>query len=315
MSRARILTRPPRLLGPYARTAMAALPGAGRLPFLPGGGGRVPELELKLTGVRAQPAPLAAYRSLCGFPSGEHLPGTYPHILAFPLHMALMSDQRFPLAPAGLVHIENSIRQHRPISRDQTLELRVSASAVGPHPRGRVFSLLTQAHADGEQVWESTSTMLKRTKAPAGPQRRPDPGRGAAQFGMAGEEPETQIWDLPADLGRRYGALSGDRNPIHMHPLPARAMGFRGTIAHGMWTNARVLAAIQEELPDAYAIEVSFLRPIVLPATVQLSTRSANGESELVVRSAAPGSTHLRGRVRPLESQPETPIKRGEQAT
>lgn len=54
---------------------------------------------------------------------------------------------------------------------------------------------------------------------------------------------------IPSDMGRLYAAISGDRNPIHLHPLAAKAFGFRTTIVHGMWTLARCLAEVEGELP------------------------------------------------------------------
>jgi acyl dehydratase len=311
----RKLNRTPRLSVLYARTAAAAIPGAGRLPMLPGGGGRVPELQLQLTGVRADTPTLAAYRSLCGFAAGEDLPGTYPHVLAFPLHMSLMAGPRFPCAPAGLVHIENSICQHRRIGAAETLELRVHAGALRPHPRGRTFTLTTQAIAAGEMVWQGSSTMLQRARTREMGDGRPPAVATARPQAADGEQEHSQVWDLPGDLGRRYGAISGDRNPIHLHPLAARALGFPGAIAHGMWTKARVLAAVQDELPDAYAIDVSFHRPIVLPASVRFAARSNQQELELAVRSAKHHRTHLRGRIHPLDMQPGRTIRTGDQAT
>ena len=59
------------------------------------------------------------------------------------------------------------------------------------------------------------------------------------------------MWRLPADLGRRYAAVSGDHNPIHLYPLTAKAFGFPRQIAHGMWTKARCVAAMENRLPDA----------------------------------------------------------------
>src|SRR6266487_1403229 len=55
-----------------------------------------------------------------------------------------------------------------------------------------------------------------------------------------GDGPEPHVvWELPADLGRRYAAVSGDRNPIHLYRLTAWLFGFRRPIAHGMWAAAR----------------------------------------------------------------------------
>ena len=61
----------------------------------------------------------------------------------------------------------------------------------------------------------------------------------------------TVEWRLPGDLGRRYAAVSGDRNPIHLYPLTAKALGFPRQIAHGMWSLARCVAALENRLPDA----------------------------------------------------------------
>lgn len=299
----RTLPSSPRLPALYARAAAASIPGAGRLPFLPGGGGPLPDLELRLEGICADPAELEAYRRLCGFGPGRFLPGSYPHILAFPVHMALMTDRRFPCGPAGLVHVENAIHQHRPIPNGQALDLRVRAGAPEPHPRGRTFSLFTQAHVAGELVWQSTSTMLhtSRGHAAAAAGGAPRPRGGASAFGLSGDPLDSERWELGGDLGRRYAALSGDRNPIHLHPLPARALGFPGVIAHGMWTNARMLAALAEELPGSFSALVSFRSPIVLPAVVHFASVRTHGETEVSVRSEDFRRMHMRGRVRPLD--------------
>ena len=111
------------------------IPGASLLPFLPGGGGEIPEIELVLEGVRAEPEAVAAYDRVCGFPLRDHLPPTYPHVLAFPLHMAVMADSSFPFGAVGLVHLENRIAQHRPIGLDEELTLAVRPTALQPHPR------------------------------------------------------------------------------------------------------------------------------------------------------------------------------------
>ena len=64
----RTLDSPPSILPLYARAAAPMIPGASRLPFLPGGGGEIPEIELALNGVRADPEAVAAYDRVCGFP-------------------------------------------------------------------------------------------------------------------------------------------------------------------------------------------------------------------------------------------------------
>lgn len=330
----RTLKSPPQLLPLYARAAAPLIPGASLLPFVPGGGKRVPEIELVLEDVRARSEQVAGYAKVCGFALREHLPITYPHVLAFPLHMAVMADGRFPFGAVGLIHIENRIVQHRPVDIAEPLTIRVWPTALSPHPRGRAFTLVTQVSVESEVVWEDFSTMLRRGGGSGsgdaaggaagnggeaaeaahgaagdkvGPGERKAADRQGEHSPVAGLRPSA-TWRLPGDLGRRYAAVSGDRNPIHMHSLSAKLFGFPGAIAHGMWSKARCLAALESRLPDACEAEVRFRKPIVLPTKVEFSS-SLSEESEaaaldeirFALTDAKKGTPHLDGVVRPVE--------------
>jgi acyl dehydratase len=277
------LDGPPSRLPMFARAGISIIPGGSRLPIL--GGKRaddVPDLTLVLNDVSVDRDHLARYDRVCGFSVRDSLPATYPHILAFPLQLSLMTDPGFPFPAIGLVHIYNRITQHRPIKATETLSLRVSATPIEPHPRGRQFSLRSEARVGDELVWEETSTNLRRGTS--------DDGK-APEVPSAEDLPAVATWSLPADLGRRYGSVSGDLNPIHMHPLSAKLFGFSSAIAHGMWTKARCLAALEPRLPAAFAVEAAFRRPILLPAKVEF----ANGEKRFGVRDAKEGTPHLDG--------------------
>ncbi len=302
----RTLDSPPSVLPLYARAAAPLIPGASLLPFVPGRGEEVPDTELVLPGVRPDPEKVAAYAKVCGFSLRDSLPPTYPHVLAFPLHLAVMADGSFPFGAVGLVHVENRIVQHRPIGLGEELKLRVRPSKLEPHPRGRTFGLLTEAWSGRQKAWESVSTMLRR--GPSQGDVAVSPGmreeirpHGEAEEGAADEPGPTPSaeWRLGGDLGRRYAAVSGDRNPIHMHALTARPLGFPGAIAHGMWTKARCLAALAGRLPDAFAVEVRFRKPIVLPARVEFLSDAGGEEIGFAVRDAKRHTPHVEGRVRP----------------
>jgi acyl dehydratase len=289
------------MLGLFARAGAAMIPGASRLPFVAGGAGghAIPSLTLALTDVAVDRDRLASYDRVCGFSLRDTLPATYPHMLAFPLHLALMTDGSFPFGAIGLVHIANSITQHRPIGVDERLSLRVWATQLEPHPRGRQFAIRTSASAGDQVVWEAVSTNLKRggggSEGEDGDAARRSPRPKSAE---PGDLPTTATWKLPGDLGRRYGAVSGDLNPIHVHPLTARLFGFPTAIAHGMWTKARCLAALESRLPDAFGVDVSFKKPILLPATVKFgSEQDGDGGIRFGVRDARKDTPHLAGAV------------------
>jgi acyl dehydratase len=289
----RVFSSPPSILPLYARAAAPLIPGASRLPFLPGGGGEIPEIEFTLAGVRAAPEAVAAYDRVCGFALRDHLPPTYPHVLAFPLHMAVMADGSFPFGAIGLVHLENRIEQRRPIGIGEELSLTVRPTPLRPHARGRTFGLLTEARAGEEVVWESTSTMLRRGSKPG---ERPV-AKGAPPEPEQDDLPASGEWRLGGDLGRRYAAVSGDRNPIHMHSLTAKPLGFPAAIAHGMWTKARILGRLESRLPDAFTVDVSFKRPILLPGTVEFGSRAEGDRIDFFVRDTKKHTPHLEGSI------------------
>jgi hypothetical protein len=305
----RTLDSPPSILPLYARAAAPLIPGASLLPFVPGRGSEIPETELVLSDVRPDPAAIAAYAKVCGFSLRDQLPPTYPQVLAFPLHMAVMADGRFPFGAVGLVHVENRIIQHRPIGLDEELKLSVRPTPLQPHRSGQTFGLITEAWSGRQKAWESTSTMLRRG---AGNNDTPHvfhPGDGKRGGSDPQPNPEapgltpSAEWRLGGDLGRRYGAVSGDRNPIHMHSLTAKPLGFPSAIAHGMWTKARCLAALEGRLPDAFAVEVRFRKPIRLPGRVEFLSDAGSEEIEFAVRDAKRHIPHLDGHLEAVEAK------------
>jgi acyl dehydratase len=280
----RTLDRSPRILPLYARAAAATVVrrGSGEVPT---------DLTLELPDVAIDPAHLAAYAKVCRFRLRDELPATYLHVVAFPLHLALMSDGRFPFGAVGLIHVANRIVLHRPVRLDERLAMRVHATALEPHARGRAFTIVSEASAGDEVVWTDETTILKRESAN---------GDRAPRSEALEPLPESARWRLPGDLGRRYASVSGDRNPIHMHDVAAKLLGFPRTIAHGMWTKARCLAALESRLPRAFAVEARFRKPVLLPSTVTFAAADDDGGTiRFAVRTARDGAPHLDGRLSP----------------
>jgi acyl dehydratase len=303
MTNTRALSSSPATLPLLLRASLPLIPGASALPFVAGGGNEIPDIELTLAGARLSSERLAAYARVCEFATPrETLSATAPHLLAFPLHMALMTDGSFPFPAVGLVHVSNRIAVHRPIGVDEPLDLRVRATPLEPHAKGRTFTIVTEVRVGSELVWEERSTMLRRGRGDGSASGRASasttaaagerPANGAAQLQPAGS------WHLAEDLGRRYASVSGDRNPIHMHALSARLFGFPRAIAHGMWTKARCLAALEDSLGDAYSVEVEFRKPIFLPGDVSFASAHDSAGTSFAVRSSKDETTiHLEGTV------------------
>lgn len=268
-----------------------ALARVGRPHF----SGTLPDLHAVAKGVTIDPARLAAYRAVCSLPSGPTLPATYPQVLASPLHGAILAHRAFPFQPLGIVHRASLIRVHEAIDSRQPLDLRAYIGDCRDVERGLEFDLETVATIEARQVWQSTTTILvrlgkaakttteKRHELPGDP-----PGRS-----------RSVVLSVPEDMGRRYGHVSGDYNPIHLHALLARPFGFARAIVQGMWSLARCLGEMADEMPTApYRIEASFDRPILLPARVLFVSGQTEQGLEFALKKVDGSKPYVQGSCR-----------------
>jgi acyl dehydratase len=289
--RTRELEAIPPVTGLYLKSALSALRS----------GSTIPDERVLVHAVSIDADRVARYDRICGFAFSDRVPPTFPHLLAFPLSLELMARPTFPFALPGLVHITNSITQHRPIRVYEALDVAVRLSGLRPHRSGRVFDVLAEVRVGVDTVWTSRSTYLARgdgdASAPAPPD---DPGEFSP--------PHTATWRVPTDIGRRYGAVSGDRNPIHLSHVTAKVFGFRRAIAHGMWTAARALAAVESVLPDAFTYDFAFRKPLFLPSEVDVGAEQSGDEWRIEVRSSStPDVSHFHGRIRPVTTPTTEP--------
>jgi len=259
----------------FRRAAVrGVLPGVPVLRRAPAPG-ELPELAVRR--VTVDSGHLARYREVCGFQVADALPLTYPHVVAFPLAMELMTRPGFPCPLPGLVHLENRVERVRAVGASETFDVRVQAEHLRRHERGQAVDLVTVLTIGTDEVWRERSTYLRV-------QRGTSRGPRSSQPRPVGD----QTWRIGTDVGPAYARVSGDRNPIHTSRLAARLFGFPRPIAHGMWSLARCLAALEVE-PST--VEAFFKLPILLPATVSFSTDGPR----FALHDAATGRPHLTG--------------------
>lgn len=281
----------PSLSSLYGRAAL----GAARSKLRPGAGARsLPDTTLlaQHPGVSAEQA--ESYRRLFGGEAfdGAHrtaLPSVLVHIIGFPVQMALMSEEEFPLPLIGLVHVANEVEHLRPVRVGQPVQILVAAENLRPHRRGTQVDItvtVLEAGADPAAagragsdetsvLWRSVSTYLSKG-AQLGTEI--SQASGAEQVGSSAvtrsEDPKsftppvkTASWRLGADAGRAYAAVSGDYNPIHVSQLAAKTLGMPAAIVHGMYSAGRMLEGREPE-GAGYRWWIRFEAPVTLPGTV-----------------------------------------------
>jgi len=275
---------PPPLLPAYASALLA------RRPALGAGAPDMPAIEAWVSLPPLARRRTEAYRQVCGFAPGGALPLTYPHVLAMPLHLAMLTAPAFPLRVLGLVHVRNRIERLRPVAPEQALELRCLLPGLRETERGHEFDLLTEVYQAGALVWSETSGFLAR--------RRESKRAGAPPGADAGlpARRQTREWRAAANIGRRYARVSGDLNPIHLAGWSARLFGFPRAIAHGMWSLAHAAVLIEADAQASItSIDVSFKGPMLLPALVHQHTWAEAGGTRLVLTDHQDGKPYLSG--------------------
>lgn len=255
----------------------------------------LPDVALKVRGVTANPQELREYQNLLGFPRTEDLPAGYVHVLAFPAAMAVMAAPDFPLPLAGMVHLENRVDVDRTLTVGETFTVTAWASNLSGHLKGTRVDLIVEVSDPEGVVWRGVSTYLAKGTYTHG--RGNDTG-AAREF----TPPlPTGSWKLGAGIGREYAAVSGDRNPIHLSALTAKAFGFPRAIAHGMYTAARALADARPLHGERYSWTVEFAKPVLLPEKVAVAITPHNaGGASYVGWNSKTGKLHFSGEISPL---------------
>ncbi|MEU4340000.1 MaoC/PaaZ C-terminal domain-containing protein [Nocardia sp. NPDC023852] len=282
------LTEPPKNSSLFVKAALGAVP----VPLVSARKSTVPDRAVQLDGLRVDPDHLAAYCRATGLRFGDALPLTYPFILTFPLAMQLVVARDFPFVAVGAVHAQNLIARSREISVSEPLDIRTHVENLREHPKGLLVDAISDVKVGRELVWHQVTTFLhqQRTSLSGGPKPEPKPD----------EVPPPPLRTLRVDQKTitRYAAASGDHNPIHTSALGAKAFGFSKTIAHGMWSAATVLGAIEGRIPETTTYEVKFGKPILLPSTVNLYADQADGGWDLALRHPKKGYPHLAATLR-----------------
>ena len=284
----------PDLMGEYRAALGGLVPGLGALKKGSGAGGsgarsgggagaggagarEIPAERFEVHGVVPDTAHLAEYCRTTGLRFGEELPATYPYVLAFPLAIKVMNSKGFPFGAVGVVHLTNAIEQTRPLHVGEALDIRVRAENPRAHRAGMLIDMVTEVTipAEGDEVvWRQVSGFLGK-----GAKTEGLPAAADSAVKAAGEPAANPAFvRVTQDTISAYAEASGDKNPIHVSKVGAKAFGFPSTIAHGMWSAAAMLAGMEGLVPEAARFEVEFGNPVRLPSKVAFTAdRDADG--------------------------------------
>lgn len=244
----------------------------------------LPDLRTELGPLTLDAASLAAYRAACA--AKADVPVGYPQMLITPMHVAMLTEDEFPIRAMGLIHPRFSITQHRPLKTGESLRFETWFDRLREVHNGVEFDIETRAFVADQLVWESTAATFHRMA---------NERRQREEYSV--DLPERRPFEAPSDAGRRYAKVSGDYNPVHLHPLSSKLFGFSRPIAHGWWLVARCLAEVGHEAPkEPTTFSFEFRRPVSLGRTFELHA-SEDGTSFAILD--AKGKLRLTGSIKP----------------
>lgn len=231
-----------------------------------GADGGMPEIEARWRDRRCSPRELSACLDLCGLPPGERLPILYPHTASFPMLMAVLSHPAFPLPIWRVLQVRNRLTLHAPVAAGAALDFTVRTGARRVLEKGVEMDLLVTAECGSRRVYEATNTFYARGRFGAAQAVAP-PGPAVAGPIIAG-------WRMPAHGGWRYGRLSGDFNPLHMHDGYARRHGFARAFAHPQRAIGHCLARLGAAQHSSMTLETWIKGPVFYGANLSLRAQT-----------------------------------------
>ncbi|AZQ09173.1 MaoC like domain protein [Shewanella khirikhana] len=273
----------PSLFSLYRKIFLGRKPGWDQKPL--------PEIQVSVSEVALDAAVVARYAEVCGFRfDGSTLPPTFLYILAFRLHAVIFTHDAITFPLLGMIHLKNRISQYRQVSTQEKVRLECALTGSEQTDAGLEFELVSKAWVGDELVWEAHSIYLYRIES-AG--RRARPPKGSE---MAWEDVKT--WALDDKLGWRYARASGDYNLIHLHPSLSKRFGFDRVLAHGMWSKARCVAELMEQIGNRpCTLDVAFKLPLFMPAEVTFGVESVDTGWRFELRDQKGRRPHLSGEV------------------
>jgi len=246
---------------------------------------------------------LQRYIQCCRFSNTDYVPVTYPFVMAFPLLIKLMTSAQFPLSILGLIHYKNRIIQHSAINKNAIVTIICSVSNDSTSDKGRLIETHIDIFVDEQLMWECTSTFLHKSRQKAVKTYSTHSDALHSNHDRLYEQAIETISSFKFNHvdALKYAYISKDTNPIHLHYIPAKLMGFKSTIMHGMLAKARVVAQLETFIDMQHiSIDVQFKSAIYLPAQVCLNVALSPQNNTFSLTDSNQRVAHLLGVIYPL---------------
>ncbi|MFH0976806.1 MAG: MaoC/PaaZ C-terminal domain-containing protein [Spirochaetota bacterium] len=230
----------------------------------------LPKMKVSMNNLTIDPDHLRRYTDACGLKEKKTIPVLFPHVIASPFYMAMMSHRAFPFFVIGTLHLRNHIIQYRPIGSNEMFDIIVELRQKRVVKQGVEFDFTIELNSKGEVLWKSVSTMMKRGNF----------GTDITDSTLSDSMdaiPDTATYrelHVPKNMGKKFARITSDYNPIHLSRIAALVFGFKRDIIHAMWASAQaigVLPKISEKLP--LRVDLAFKGPVFMDSPTRVTLK------------------------------------------
>ena len=253
-----------------------------------------------------------AYCDVVDWPASAELHPLYLQALSLPLQLRCFIDSRCPFAIMGMLHVSNEVVVLHKLNASAAFTLTSQFVKTEKHAKGWLLHVRVEAQQQGRCCYVATGYYLAKVKAPhVLPFTPPHLKKIGRKNGLNLASPETlsspnACFAVPRNIGRRYARVSGDFNPIHLSGWLAKPFGLKLAIAHGMWSQAKMLSCIVRQAlykNQVTRVVTQFKQPIFLPDTVWLERVTEECESassttqQFTLQNADASKTYLHASI------------------
>lgn len=234
---------------------------------------------------------LQSYKEFFNFSS--EFPFSFFYILAQRAQLSVMLNKEFTIAIPGLIHLNNNLEILTEVDFESQFNIEVQGK-VNSKTSGSLFpNFDVKFLQNGKIVAKCSSGYLAKRKKKS---KSDSTGKKETNIPIFNDAIHSETWELSKSLGKSYGKVSGDSNPIHTSKLFAKFAGFKRPIIQGWYSASRVIQSANSLIQNISSIEVHFNKPIYLPSSVQLDLFKQTDELyNFNVNSPNEGLTHLYG--------------------
>lgn len=236
-------------------------------------GDTLPRIKVSVHNISVNKEKLKKYMAICEFKDNGFLPLLYPHVFSAPKHMTILSHKLFPIPVMGTLHYRNHSIQHRLIRIDEALDIDVELVESRIVKQGLEIDYTIQVKTEGELVWESITTYLKK-------------GKFGKDFQISSnsdiiipmsENVEKIDLYIPENIGKKYARICSDYNPIHISKTVAKLSGFKRDIAHAMWATANAMSKLHIDISShPIRVDLVFKGPLFLDSHSHILTAQSS---------------------------------------